>query len=78
MNTIQEMWESYRKQVIPADASAIQIRECRFAFYGGAQSILSITYNIGDKSISNDAGVQMLEGLHQEVQMFGATQCHME
>lgn len=37
---IREEFNSYRKSVIPADAPSIQIKECRRAFYAGAQALL--------------------------------------
>lgn len=70
MNTIQSSWESYQSQVIPKDAPTVQITETRRAFYAGCQTILGIMYGIGDASISEDAGVEMIETLHQECQLF--------
>lgn len=70
MNTIQAAWESYKAQVVPKDASKTQVIETRRAFYAGCQTILGITFNIGDESISQDAGVQMIETLHLECGLF--------
>ena len=70
MNTIQAAWQSYQDQVVPKDAPKTQITETRRAFYAGCQTILGITYAIGDDSISEDAGVQMIETLHQECELF--------
>jgi hypothetical protein len=70
MNTIQSSWESYQAQVMPKDAPDVQVIETRRAFYAGCQTILGIMYGIGDDSISEDAGIQMIETLHQECQLF--------
>jgi hypothetical protein len=45
--TIFESWDSYGREVVPANAPAIQREECRRAFYAGAwacyQSLLELT-----------------------------------
>lgn len=38
--TIASLWEDYKQGVVPANASAIQVQECRRAFYAGVHSIL--------------------------------------
>ena len=37
---IASLWDDYKQGVVPADASAIQVQECRRAFYAGVHSIL--------------------------------------
>lgn len=69
MNTIQEGWESFRQKVIP-DASQVQTEEMEKAFYAGASHILMLMWNVGDKEFSEDAGVNILENLHQEYEQF--------
>jgi hypothetical protein len=34
-------WNNYRAKVIPKDAPAVQLLECRRAFYAGAETLLS-------------------------------------
>jgi hypothetical protein len=70
MNTIQEKWESFKILVIPNDAPRIQIKEMRNAFFAGAISVISITDAISEVNVSEDAGVAMLEGLHDECRRF--------
>lgn len=38
-HTIRSAWDSYRRAVLPATAPAIQIQECRRAFYAGAEGL---------------------------------------
>jgi hypothetical protein len=37
-----EQWNSYSQAVMPRDASAVQIQECRRAFYAGAQALMGV------------------------------------
>lgn len=68
MNTVQEKWEGFSSGVIHPGASAVQREELRRAFYAGAAVVLDISCSIGDESISQDAGVAILEGLHSELE----------
>jgi hypothetical protein len=43
---IETGWLLYREQVIPAEAGAIQLTECRRAFYAGALSLFTTIMNI--------------------------------
>ena len=70
MNTIQQHWESYAAEVIPADAGATQRTECRRAFYAGAHAMLGTFWGLGSMDVSEDAGVAVIEGLYQEAQAF--------
>ncbi len=72
MNTIQEQWALFSTLVIPANAPAIQKQQMKLAFYAGVESTLRIQFNIGDKAISEDAGVAILEGIHDECRRFAA------
>ena len=70
MNTIQSFWESFSKDVIPEDAPEVQRKEMKRSFYAGCYTVLQITYGIGDEAVSEEAGIQMLETLHQESRIF--------
>lgn len=72
MRTIQKHWEGYKNLVLPPHASDIQIEECRRAFYAGAISCLNVMDSVGDESISENAGVEIIEGLHQELESFAS------
>ena len=71
MNTIQQQWEGFKKNVVPNDAPEIQVSEMRIAFFGGASALLALTTEISYHS--EDAGVEMLEGLHDECRRFADT-----
>jgi len=68
MNTIQQQWCMFEKTVIPVDAPQMQRQEMRRAFYAGAESMLRLQYGMGD--VSDDAGVAMIEGWHDECRRF--------
>ncbi len=70
MNTIQEQWELFAALVVPKDAPPIQRQETRRAFYAGAEAMARIQFAVGDKAMSEDAGVQVLEGCHDELRRF--------
>jgi hypothetical protein len=72
LNTIQEQWEQFSTLVIPKNAPDIQKQEMRRAFYAGVQATLRIQFEIGNSSITEVAGVAMLEGLHEECQLFAS------
>ena len=40
MKTLAEMWDSYRRSVVPENAGPVQFRETRQAFYAGATALL--------------------------------------
>lgn len=70
MNTIQEQWLLFLKLVVPKDAAPYQQQEMRRSFYAGAEAMMRIQFSISDPSISDDAAVQILEGLRQELTIF--------
>lgn len=71
MNTIAEQWELLERAVMLKDAPPVQRQEMRRAFYSGAGAILHMQWSIsGDKSISEDAAVAIMEGWHDECQRF--------
>jgi len=68
--TVLDLWESYLKNVVPADAEPIQIQETRRAFYGGAWMLLQTVKRLGDDDFTEDDGVEALEALEQEMKNF--------
>jgi hypothetical protein len=69
---IEAGWESYRREVIPADAPAVQVSECRRSFFAGAQAVLSEMNAISEPNVSEAEGVRRLEGMHRECRAFCA------
>lgn len=68
MDTMQQRWQSYRDDVIPKDASAVQINECRLAFYAGAIAALNVTLTVAD--MTEEEGFSALESVHTELSEF--------
>jgi hypothetical protein len=38
--TVRDEWNEYRQKVLPPTAPPIQVRECRRAFYAGAEMLM--------------------------------------
>lgn len=70
MNTITEQWALFESSVMPKDAPPIQRQEMRRAFYSGAEAMLRIQHAIASGTVSEDAGVAILQGLHEELHGF--------
>jgi hypothetical protein len=68
-NTIQETWEAYCVN-LPDNASPIQIRETRRAFYGGAYSMLILMTRLSAEEVSLDGGAHIFQGLLDEAADF--------
>lgn len=68
---LREEWESYRRDVMPKDAGHSQKLETRRAFYAGAAAFYKLVYGIGDRKVTEDQGVAVLESLADELQRFG-------
>ena len=70
MRTIAEQWADFERLVLPRTAGAVQRQETRRAFYAGAQAALTVSVEIADADLSDEAGAAVLEGLHDECQRF--------
>lgn len=68
--TIAEQWAAFERLVVPKGAHATQVTEMRRSFYAGFEAALRVQWGIGDASISETAGVAILEGLHEEAKLF--------
>lgn len=68
--TIAQLWDSYEQEVIPAGAGETQVQECRRAFYAGASAALRSVLEIGEDTVSEDQGVDVLEQLTDECLAF--------
>lgn len=69
---IEAGWQSYRSTVLPQDASEIQIRECRQAFYAGAAILFEGLMNAldpGDDPTEADLG--RMAAIQNELDAFG-------
>jgi len=70
MMTIDQHWQSYRRDLIPKDASQVQITETRRAFYAGAWIMHEMSQRLGEPDISIDDGVMIFEALRLEIKAF--------
>lgn len=72
MKYIEKSWESYRKLVVPADASETQVRETRQAFYAGASIIFTGMIHIMDGGDEpTDADMKRMMDIQLEIDAFG-------
>jgi hypothetical protein len=73
VESVAGAFASYRAQVLPPDASDVQVLECQRAFYAGAYFLLmNIAHNIGDDSTPEEEGIEQLEALKTECEAFAA------
>ena len=64
-------WTEYRRKELPVGAGPTQVKECRRAFYAGAEMLIqSIMHGLsaGPESSPEDEG--MLESIHHELLVF--------
>lgn len=63
-------WQSFERAVIPPEAPPLQHEECRRAFYAGAAAMFSLVADVGEDAVSEEAGVQMVAALNQELRAY--------
>lgn len=74
VETVAESWESYRHEVLPANAGPAQIAETRRAFYAGSYiTLMNIATHVGDPNADEEEGVENLERLKAECEAFAAS-----
>jgi len=69
---IADAWKSYESKVVPAEAGDVQRQECRRAFMAGALFVLLAIDELG--ALGDEAAIAGLQALHQELQLFVASQ----
>jgi len=69
-NRIAQVWLTYVKKVIPADAGTVQQIECRRAFYAGAEAMLSLSMELADRD--EEKACKALSEIEQEIVAFAA------
>lgn len=70
--TLADAWAEFESLVLPGDASAVQRREMRRAYYGGAWVVLCLLDTISDPSVSEASGLRLVEGVREEIVRFKA------
>lgn len=73
MKAIEKGWKSYRTMVIPKDASAVQIEECRRAFYAGAAILWEGMMKALDPNDSDatEGDLSIMASIQAELDEFG-------
>jgi hypothetical protein len=69
MKTIFEDWQKFREKIIPKEAGAIQVEECRRAFYAGCAAMFSLTMEATDPK-DEDECCENLSQLEAELTAF--------
>lgn len=70
-NRIQEEWIGYRNTVIPANASSVQLQECRRAFYGGVHAMFQrVLKELGPTEGPDEPDINMLGEIQAELDDF--------
>lgn len=73
MKYIGPEFETYREQVIPADAPPVQVRECQLAFHAGAHALFQLLMRRLDPDQEpTDSDLQMMHDIECELKEFGA------
>ena len=68
---IEAGWVGYRLAVISPDAPAIQLEECKLAFFAGAQHLFSSIVTILDPGEEpTDADIHKMDLIDKELQKF--------
>jgi hypothetical protein len=71
MKHIEQQWLEYQRQVLPADASEIQIRECKRAFFAGARALETLLLtHLEDGDQITDAELKLVKELRDELSEF--------
>ncbi len=70
---IEKGWESYRRTVVPKDASEVQLKETRQAFFAGAAILFqTIMMSMDSGEEPTDADMRRMQALQDELDEFGA------
>jgi hypothetical protein len=69
MDTVKKQWEDYRDKLIPDDASEIELRDCKQAFYAGMMSFFRLQFSITD-DMDEDTGAEMMDVWFSECEQF--------
>jgi hypothetical protein len=68
-NRVREMWQTYQRTVLPANAPPVYVQECRKAFYAGASVVFGLHLSMAD-SMSDEEAMTMLADLTEELEEF--------
>jgi hypothetical protein len=68
---IKFQWDSYRIFVLPNDAPAVQIQECKRAFFAGAEGLMRVVMSALDPTLEPTANdLKAMEEIQRELSNF--------
>lgn len=71
MNYIEIAWKTYDAQVLPKDAPAIQRKECKRAFFAGAQGLLGTILGFLEPGTdATEADLRRMDLVEEELDQF--------
>lgn len=70
LKLIAKGWQTYRACVLPQDTPAIQIQECKRAFYAGAWYVVRTIEVLGDEHVSVIAAAMTMQSMCDESEQF--------
>ena len=72
MKYIEDQWNSYRAMCVPKDASEVQVKETKQAFYAGASILFTFLMQTLDGGTEETAAdLQKMADLQAEIDAFG-------
>lgn len=72
-NLISNQWDSYREEVVPAEAPPEQVTECRRAFFAGAHALLYTVMRVMDSGEEpTDRDMAQMDAIDKELRDFAA------
>ena len=70
---IEQEWENFKREGIPADAPQMQLVVMRLAFYAGVWAMLNTAKQLGSDEINENDAVVILDSSEAECQEFAQT-----
>ncbi len=67
MKVIEKEWNDYLLEVMPKDASVVQVEETRKAFYTGAGCLFYVLMRILPQIEPTEKGLETMRALEQEL-----------
>lgn len=69
---IEEGWKSYRSTVVPSNASDIQLKETRQAFFAGVAILFEVLMmDLDPGKEPTDEDMRRMDDLHAEIDEYG-------
>ena len=74
MINLEEIWEDYRRAVLPADAHSVQVTETKRAFFAGFRRAMDVTFALSqaaETEAEEEAAVQILDLAYSTIESWG-------